>query len=106
MGRSDAVTLDTEEAVAAASAPPGRGESQVPAMAVSSLTRDFLAWVARGPRSYVEAMEAWRSSCPRFTIWEDALGDGLVRIEGVGGTAMSQTTVVLTARGRTVLNEG
>jgi hypothetical protein len=34
------------------------------APAIGTLTRDFLAWVAREPRSYAEAMEAWRSSCP------------------------------------------
>jgi hypothetical protein len=50
-------------------------------------------------------MEAWRSSCPRFTIWEDALSDGLVRLEGTGGRAMSDTRVVLTGRGRAVLDE-
>jgi hypothetical protein len=25
-------------------------------------------------------MEVWRTSCPRLSIWEDALGDGLVRV--------------------------
>ena len=37
-----------------------------------SLTEQFLAWVADRPRTYAEAMEAWRSSCPRLSIWEDA----------------------------------
>lgn len=72
------------------------------APSVGPLTRDFLAWVARQPRSYAEAMEAWRSSCPRFTIWEDALADGLVRVEG-GGSTMGEATVVLTPRGRDLL---
>ena len=48
---------------------------------VASLTLQFLAWVAHRPRSYAETMDAWRTSCPRFTIWEDALGDGLVQVE-------------------------
>jgi hypothetical protein len=26
-------------------------------------------------------MEAWKSSCPRLTVWEDALADGLVRVD-------------------------
>jgi hypothetical protein len=71
---------------------------------VGALTRDFLAWVARRPRSYAEAMEAWRTSCPRFTIWEDALGDGLVRVENGAGTRLSEARVVLTSRGRTILD--
>ena len=71
---------------------------------VSSLTRDFLTWVARRPRAYAEAMEAWRTHCPRFTIWEDALGDGLVRVENGAGTRLSEAKVVLTPRGRAILD--
>lgn len=29
-------------------------------------TRQFLLWLAAQPRTYAEAMEAWRTSCPRF----------------------------------------
>jgi hypothetical protein len=25
-------------------------------------------------------IETWQSTCPRLTVWEDALADGLVRI--------------------------
>lgn len=71
---------------------------------VGPLTRDFLAWVARRPRSYAEAMEAWRTHCPRFTIWEDALGDGLVHVENGDGTRLSEARVVLTSRGRAILD--
>lgn len=42
------------------------------------LTRDFLAWLSAGPQPYIDVMEAWRTSCPRLTIWEDALDAGLV----------------------------
>ena len=44
------------------------------------LTRDLLAWIAAAPRTYRETMEVWRTSCPRLSIWEDAVGDGLVRV--------------------------
>jgi hypothetical protein len=71
---------------------------------VRQLTRDFLAWVASRPRSYAETMDAWRTSCPRFTIWEDALGDGLVQLESVPGMPMSETRVVLGPRGRAILD--
>ena len=31
----------------------------------------FLAWVAERPRNYAQTMEAWRSSCPRLSVWEE-----------------------------------
>ncbi len=45
---------------------------------LTPLTLDFLAWLAPAPRPYAEVMEAWRTSCPRLTIWEDAIDAGLV----------------------------
>ena len=39
---------------------------------------DFVAWLAAGPRTYDEVMEGWRTSCPRLTVWEDALDRRLV----------------------------
>ena len=45
---------------------------------LSPLTIDFLDWLADGPRPYCEVMDAWRTSCPKLTIWEDALDGGLV----------------------------
>ena len=37
------------------------------------LILDFLEWIGGGPRPYAEVMEAWRTSCPRLTVWEDAI---------------------------------
>ncbi len=48
---------------------------------ISSLTREFLAWVSSRPHSYSETMEAWRTSCPRHSVWEDALIAGLIRVD-------------------------
>jgi hypothetical protein len=47
-------------------------------------------------------MDAWRTSCPRLSIWEDALQGGLVEI-GQGGCAMRERVVALTERGRAAL---
>jgi hypothetical protein len=47
-------------------------------------------------------MDAWRSTCPRLSIWEDAVRDGLVRLEN-GGT-MKSSRVVLTPAGKAALN--
>ena len=46
--------------------------------AAPRLLRQFLEWVAERPRTYHETMDAWRTSCPRISVWEDALHDGLV----------------------------
>lgn len=63
------------------------------------LTVQFLAWIADRPRTYADVMEAWRSTCPRITIWEDAVSDGLVGSQGDG------TPIVgLTPDGRAVLD--
>jgi hypothetical protein len=48
---------------------------------VSAPTLQLLAWIAERSRAYPETIEAWKSSCPRLTVWEDALADGLVRVE-------------------------
>jgi hypothetical protein len=66
-----------------------------------ALTLQFLAWVAEAPRTYADAMEAWRSTCPRLSIWEDASLDGLVAIDG--GASRNQSRVVLTPKGRAML---
>ena len=42
------------------------------------LVRDLIEWVAREPRTYAEVIEAWRTSCPRLTVWEDAVDRGYV----------------------------
>jgi GNAT superfamily N-acetyltransferase len=68
------------------------------------LTREFLAWVALRPRTYVEAMEAWRSSCPRLTIWEDSLIDGLIDVDYAARPG--EGSVRLTPRGRAFLDGG
>ncbi|RKQ72948.1 hypothetical protein [Oceanibaculum indicum] len=44
-----------------------------------ALVLDLVEWVALAPRPYGEAIEAWRTSCPRLTVWEDAADQGLVR---------------------------
>jgi len=67
-----------------------------------SLLRQFLAWVAARPRLYGETMDAWRTSCPRLSVWEDATGDGLVEV-GSGEGRQAERPVRLTALGTAVL---
>jgi hypothetical protein len=42
------------------------------------LVMDLVAFVARQPRPYDEVIDAWRTSCPRLTVWEDAIDRGLI----------------------------
>jgi hypothetical protein len=60
----------------------------------------FLSWVADRPRGYAETMDAWRTSCPRLSVWEDAVIADLVRLEGKRGRA-----VQLTERGAALLRQ-
>jgi hypothetical protein len=61
-----------------------------------SLLLDLTEWVATQPRTYREAMTAWRTSCPKLTIWEDAIDGGLVRLHDGDGP---ERTVVVTPMG-------
>jgi hypothetical protein len=49
------------------------------------LVLDLVEWVAREPRLYAEVIATWRTSCPRLTIWEDAVDRGYVAREAVAG---------------------
>jgi hypothetical protein len=69
----------------------------------SALTLQFLAWIDHRPRTYAEAMEAWRSTCPRLSIWEDAVLDGLIRFEIEAGRPRNDAIVMLTSQGRALL---
>ena len=68
----------------------------------SLLTLEFLEWIASRPRTYAEAMEAWASSCPRHPVWDDALIEGMIRVESAD--TMGESMVILTPRGRAVLD--
>ena len=68
--------------------------------ALDSLVFDLVEWVDKEPRTYAQAMEAWRTSCPRLAVWEEALDRGyLVRRQDRAGLAR----VRVTAAGRAFL---
>jgi hypothetical protein len=68
-----------------------------------SLVFDLVAWVAKEPRSYDQLMEAWRTSCPRLQVWEEATDLGLIVRQW---SKESGATVALTERGRLFLESG
>ena len=49
------------------------------------LVLDFVEWIAREPRVYSEVVATWKTSCPRLTIWEDAVDRGYVARQTVAG---------------------
>jgi hypothetical protein len=65
--------------------------------------REFLGWVARCSRTYAEAIDAWGSHCPRYTIWEDATAAGLVEVEQTPGAPFGTASVRLTPPGKALL---
>ena len=65
-------------------------------------TLELLSWISREPRSYPEAIEIWHTHCPRHSVWEDAVGDGLIQVVRDG----RESHVALTDRGREQLATG
>jgi hypothetical protein len=48
---------------------------------LESLILDLLEWVAKQERSYRDTMDAWRTSCPKLQVWEDATDRGLIELD-------------------------
>ena len=67
---------------------------------IDPLVLDLVEWIAGKPRPYAEVIEAWRSTCPRLTIWEDAIERGLLARHSVPGRG---TIVIATTAGRDFL---
>src|SRR5262245_43220025 len=70
--------------------------------APEALVCDLVEWVSKEPRSYAEMLDAWRTSCPRLTVWEDAIERGLVMRKPVAGQG---TIVIVTEAGRRFVDE-
>jgi hypothetical protein len=66
------------------------------------LMLEFLTWVGDRRRTYGEAMNAWQSTCPRHTIWEDALIDGYIEVKR--HPEQRDPEVILTPRAIALLN--
>ncbi|MEM7072428.1 MAG: hypothetical protein AAF418_02555 [Pseudomonadota bacterium] len=64
------------------------------------LIADLVSWIAQKPRPYRQVMEAWRTSCPKLPIWEDAVDAGLVERTLSDGSGIM---VKVTAKGRSFL---
>ena len=69
---------------------------------MNSSQLELLDWISQRPRTYPEAMEAWKTHCPRLSTWEDALAEGLIEI--ARGGDFNSSTVRLTPAGTAALN--
>lgn len=74
--------------------------------APESLVLDLVEWVAQKPKPMEVVLDAWRTSCPRLPVWEDAVDYGYLTrtpVEGVGVTvSVSEKGLnFLKANGRT-----
>ena len=68
-----------------------------------ALVADLVEWIAAQPKPYAEVMDAWRSTCPRLTVWEDTLAAGLLRLEQPDGEP--EALVCVTPEGSRFLRE-
>jgi D-3-phosphoglycerate dehydrogenase len=64
---------------------------------VEALIVDLLQWLSERDRNHEEVMNAWRTSCPKLPVWEDANDLGLV--------VTKQGIVSITASGRAFLQQ-
>ena len=64
-----------------------------------ALTRQMLEWIATRSPTYADVLDTWHSSCPRHTIWEDAVMAGLVDHDG-----RREAVVHLTPAGQALLS--
>ena len=69
---------------------------------LTPLILELLVWLAKNPRPYAEVMEAWRTSCPRLDVWEEANNRGLLERHHVPGQG---AVVAVSGRGRRYLLE-
>ena len=67
---------------------------------VDALILDLLEWLATSERSYEDVMDAWRTSCPKLPVWEDANDRGLVTREYANG----RSSVCVSPSGRALLD--
>ena len=71
-----------------------------------SLVLDMVEWISTKTRTYDEVMEAWRTSCPRLSVWEDAVDAGyVIRHRATEGEQAGQYVVDVTQSGQEFLRQ-
>ena len=64
---------------------------------VEALVLDLLEWIGKGARPYAEVIDAWRTSCPRLPVWEEANERGFIdhHYDSVNGKVVSVSALGL-----------
>lgn len=73
----------------------------MPDPVVEPLVLDLLEWLTSCDRTYEEAIDAWRTSCPKLPVWEDANERGLISREYEDGRELMKVTT----QGRSLLQQ-
>jgi hypothetical protein len=68
---------------------------------VDALIVDLLLYLSSGERTYEDVMSAWRTSCPKLPVWEEANDRGLIAIEPVQARQLIRVSAV----GQAFINE-
>ena len=66
---------------------------------LDTLILDLLEWIGPDAKPYPETLEAWRTSCPRLPVWEEANARGFIEVDH----RRSVTFVSVSAKGTRAL---
>lgn len=69
---------------------------------LDALVLDLLEFIGPNSRSYIEVIEAWRTSCPRLPVWEEANERGFIARSHDPG---HEAVVSVTQRGKEFLRK-
>jgi hypothetical protein len=69
---------------------------------VDALVIDLLEWIGPRARPYAEVIDAWRTSCPRLPVWEEANARGYIIREHLAGTG---ALISVSPQGLALLNQ-
>lgn len=58
---------------------------------LEALILQLVEWISEGEQTYESVMSAWRTSCPRLQVWEEATDRGLIKTEYVDGSVVRIT---------------
>ncbi len=62
---------------------------------VDALVLDLLEWIGSDARPYAEVIDAWRTSCPRLPVWEEANQRGFIEHQHETGRGRSVSVSAL-----------
>jgi hypothetical protein len=71
-------------------------------MEITAPTIELLTWVTARDRTYEDVVEAWKSNCPRYAVWDDAVTAGLVTAGRDGVALTDRGAMALEARVETL----